>query len=133
LRPVVFVPETQQLTSEARAVLPTELGASDVADQAARAGLVAGALAGLWPPIPAAAGDRLHEPPRLEVMGPSGGLIDELRGRGVHAWLSGAGPSVAAVVPSGDPDLVDGIAPGGWTRLDTRWDRAGAMSGLRTR
>lgn len=127
LRPVVFVPETKQLTSEARAVLPAELSSADVADQAARAGLAAGALAGLWPPIPTAAGDRLHEPPRLEVMAQSAELIAQLREHGFHAWLSGAGPSVAAVVASGDGGPLDDLLGSGWRRLDLRWDLAGAV------
>lgn len=133
LRPVVFIPAEQQLTSEARAVLPETLGRTDVATQAARAGLVAGAIAGLWPPIPTAAGDRLHEPPRLGVMGPSSDLLGALRAAGVHAWLSGAGPSVAAVVAAGEVETLVGLAPDAWTPRACRWDRAGAMSGLRTR
>lgn len=131
LRPVVFVPEEQQLTSEARAVLPTSLSASDAATQAARAGLVTGAVAGLWPPIPTAAGDRLHEPARLEIMGPSGDLIAALRQAGVHAWLSGAGPSVAAVVPGRGADDLDTFTPPGWRRLELGWDRAGAFRPFR--
>ncbi|MDX1511992.1 MAG: hypothetical protein R3249_11635, partial [Nitriliruptorales bacterium] len=131
LRPVVFVPDEQQLTSEARAVLPTSLTASDAAAQAARAGLVTGTLAGLWPPIPTAAGDRLHEPARLEIMGPSGELIATLRDAGIHAWLSGAGPSVAAVVRGSEAAGLDALATPGWRRLDLRWDRAGAFRPFR--
>ena len=90
-----------------------------------------GAVAGLWPPIPTAAGDRLHEPARLEIMGASGELIVALREAGMHAWLSGAGPSVAAVVPVRGVAGLDGLMPAGWRRLDLGWDRGGAFRPFR--
>jgi homoserine kinase len=62
---------------------------------------VLAALAGVWPVAVGAAGDRLHEPPRLRAMAASGAVVTALRERGIHAWLSGAGPAVAAVVPAG--------------------------------
>jgi homoserine kinase len=106
LRPLVFVPTVRQSTSAARAVLPATLPRSEVAVQAGRAGHVLAALAGVWPVAVGAAGDRLHEPARLRVMGASRAVIEDLRGRGIHAWLSGAGPSVAAMVPAGDEAAV---------------------------
>lgn len=102
LRPVVLVPEARQPTTAARGVLPAALPAEAVAAQAARAGHVLGALLGAWPAAPDLAGDRLHEPPRLAVGGASGAVVGALRGAGVHAWLSGAGPAVAAAVPARD-------------------------------
>lgn len=101
LRPVVLVPETRQATSEARAVLPEQLPAAQVADQAARAGHVVGALTGVWPADPRVVGDHLHEPARTAVMGPSMALVAALRDDGRHAWLSGAGPSVAVALDRG--------------------------------
>lgn len=98
LRPVALVPTSRQLTTEARDVLPTSFDRRDLAVQGARAGHVVGAVLGAWPVAPAAAGDVLHEPARLEVMGPTGEVVRELRSRGVHAWLSGAGPTAAAAV-----------------------------------
>lgn len=107
LRPVLYVPATRQSTSDARAVLPDHLDAADVAVQASRAGHVLGALSGLWPADAGLSGDLLHEPARATVMGPSTELLTELRDAGVHAWLSGAGPSVASAVPDrgGEDDL----------------------------
>lgn len=101
LRPFALVPTSRQATHVARSVVPTSLPREDVAVQAGRAGHVLGALAGLWPADHGAVGDRLHEPARLKVMEPSAVLIHALRDAGVHAWLSGAGPSIAAVVPAG--------------------------------
>jgi len=131
LRPIVLVPATRQATQQARGVLPERLDRDDVVVQAARAGHVLGALVGAWPVDPQAAGDRLHEPPRLRVMPASGAVVAGLRAGGVHAWLSGAGPSVAG--------LLDGAAPAGralagrvaaehgFTVHDLRVDLAGAL------
>ncbi|MEX2550529.1 MAG: homoserine kinase [Nitriliruptoraceae bacterium] len=102
LRPALFVPELRQSTTAARAVLPASLPREDVASQAARAGHVLAALVGTWPAAPELGGDLLHEPSRLEVMPAAGALLAALRERGVHAWLSGAGPSIAGAVPAGD-------------------------------
>jgi homoserine kinase len=100
LRPVVLVPGTRQATTSARAVLPEQLPRAEVTVQAARAGHVLAALTGVWPAAVGLAGDRLHEPARFAAMPATGAVVDALRDAGVHAWLSGAGPSVAAVVPA---------------------------------
>ncbi|HEX9889573.1 MAG TPA: homoserine kinase [Nitriliruptorales bacterium] len=102
LRPVLLVPTDRQNTNEARGVLPEHLDKAQVSTQAARAGHVLGALLGGWPADPRLAGDVLHEPPRLQVMVASGDLVRGLRAAGVHAWLSGAGPSIAAAIPRRD-------------------------------
>jgi homoserine kinase len=96
---LVAVPQQRQLTSEARAALPATLPREDVVTQAARAAHVAGALTGTWPIDPLASGDVLHEPGRFEVMGDSGRVARAWREVGLHAWLSGAGPAIAAAVP----------------------------------
>lgn len=99
---VVAVPPTRQLTSEARAVLPDALDRAEVVTQAARAAHVTGALTGTWPIDPLASGDVLHEPGRLRAMAGSGEVAGAWRAAGLHAWLSGAGPAVAAAVSRGD-------------------------------
>ncbi|MFA9430123.1 homoserine kinase [Egicoccus sp. AB-alg2] len=98
LRPIVLVPTTRQATVQARGVVPDHLDRADVVVQGARAGHVLGALVGAWPVDPAATGDRLHEPARLRVMPATGAVIEDLRASGIHAWLSGAGPSVAGLL-----------------------------------
>lgn len=97
---VVAIPGNRQNTDAARAVLPEALPRADVVIQAGRAAHVVGALTGTWPVDAGAAGDRLHEPGRFDVMETSGRLARAWRGAGLHAWLSGAGPTVAAVVPA---------------------------------
>ncbi|GGI03982.1 homoserine kinase [Egicoccus halophilus] len=98
LRPVAFVPQARQATTAARAVLPATLPRAQVAEQAARAGHVLAGLLGAWPVAAGAAGDRLHEPARLEVMTATGAVLAALRERGLHAFLSGAGPTAVCLL-----------------------------------
>ncbi|MEX2324698.1 MAG: homoserine kinase [Nitriliruptoraceae bacterium] len=98
LQPVIFVPSTRQSTEQARAQLSNWLPQGDVVDQLARAGHTVGAMIGSWQIDHAAVGDRLHEPARSAHMPASGELLKRLRDQGVHAWLSGAGPSVMAML-----------------------------------
>jgi homoserine kinase len=89
-------------------------------------------LTGAWPVDPSVAGDLLHEPPRLRAMAASGALVTELRSQGAHAWLSGAGPTVAALF-----DAVDraALAPArgaaaalGFTTHEVGFDLAGVLA-----
>jgi homoserine kinase len=129
--PLVAVPPTRQNTQEARGVLPAALDRADVATQAGRAVHVAGGLTGTWPVDPGAAGDLLHEPPRLAAMSASGALVEDLRSRGVHAWLSGAGPTIAALVPKRERSRIDEIlvlvADHGFDGRLLDWDLAGVL------
>jgi homoserine kinase len=132
LRPVAIVPRSRQATVAARAVLPAVLPCEDVVTQASRAGHVLAGLAGAWPVDPGAGGDLLHEPPRLDAMPRSGALLAELRGEGVHAWLSGAGPTVAAMLDANDhASLVrlEGAAERhGFALHALRFDLSGALA-----
>lgn len=129
---VVAVPHARQLTSEARAALPATLDRADVVTQASRAAHVAGAITGTWPVDPLASGDVLHEPGRLEVMGASGAVARAWRDAGLHAWLSGAGPSVAAAIPRerGDRrELAVGLAEEqGFDVRVLDWDLSGTVA-----
>ena len=131
LRPVALVPETRSLTATTRQALPTSLSRADVTAQVGRAGHVLAALTGTWPVSAALIGDRLHEPVRLAAMGPSGRLLERLRADGVHAWLSGAGPSVLAAVSGADPaasaTLGELAQQFGFLAVELRVDLAGAL------
>jgi homoserine kinase len=52
----------------------------------------------VWPADPRVVGDRLHEPARFAAMPATGAAVTELRTAGIHAWLSGAGPTIACVL-----------------------------------
>ena len=132
LRPVLLVPAQRQATSTARAVLPDTVAVATVADQAARAGHVLAALAGVWPAAAALSGDHLHEPARAGVMPGSAALLTELRSNGHHAWLSGAGPSLAVAVQRSDDAVVHRVRTcaqrHGFSCLELDWDLSGARS-----
>lgn len=131
LRPVVLVPDIKQNTNEARGVLPDTLSRAEVAEHGARVAMVVGGMTGLWPHHAGTVGDRLHEPARLGVMGPSGDVITALRELGITAWLSGAGPSVAAAVPTATDDLdaIDEIARAqGFAMHAHHWDLSGTVA-----
>lgn len=132
LRPIVLVPPDRQGTEAARAILPASLPRAEVAAQAARAGHVLAGLVGAWPVDPGAAGDLLHEPARFEAMPASGAAVTELRAAGVHAWLSGAGPSVAIAVSSVDAHGVQVAAEvagqHGFAVHELRFDLSGALA-----
>lgn len=131
-RPVLLVPAGESLTAEARAVLPGQLAATDAAQQAARAGHVLAGLTGAWPVDPRLAGDLLHEPPRTAALSTAGPLLAALRAAGLHAWLSGAGPSVAVAVPMRTPAAMAEVraAAEGTAHqvLELAWDRQGIRS-----
>jgi homoserine kinase len=129
LRPVVCVPAQRQGTDEARALLPAQIPLADAAANGARAALVLAGLAGATAWDPAAMTDVLHEPARLAAMPQAGTLVGALRDAGIGACLSGAGPSVLAVVPNAAGDHLERIrdlAADGWQVWPLRWDRSGA-------
>jgi homoserine kinase len=129
LRPVVCVPRTRQATSAARALLPEGVSLADAARNGARAAVVLAGLSGGMAFDPAAMVDLLHEPARLAAMPDSGRLVGALRQAGIGACLSGAGPTVLAIVPSGEDSSVRLVRELAGDAFDVRavaWDRAGA-------
>jgi homoserine kinase len=105
---VVFVPEVTGATWAARAALPGTIPHPDAAfNVATAAGLAVGLLTDNHTLIGAGMHDRLHEPyrarlfPHLEPL-----VIAARRGGAIGAALSGAGPSILALVR---PDQVAAI------------------------
>lgn len=132
LHTAVLIPSARQATEAARTLLPDSLPRASVVTQASRAGHVLAGLAGAWPVDPRAAGDLLHEPARLDAMGATGAVVAELRTAGLHAWLSGAGPSVAVATSSATDALVGRLeavgARHGFEVDVLRVDLAGALA-----
>jgi homoserine kinase len=131
LRPLLCVPTSRQSTDEARGLLPEQIPLADAAANGARAAVTLAGLAGAMAFDPLAMTDVLHEPARLAAMAGSGTLVAALRQRGVGACLSGAGPTVLAVVPSGDEAALATVrdaAGDGFEVRAVRWDRAGAIA-----
>ncbi|HET8604138.1 MAG TPA: homoserine kinase [Marmoricola sp.] len=110
---VVFVPPTGVQTEVARSLLPETVSHRDAVANTGRAALLVTALAGAPELLLRATEDFLHQRYREPAMPASLALVGELRGRGVAAVVSGAGPTVLAF--GRDPgDGLEGAAPRGW-------------------
>ena len=116
---VVFVPPTPVETKIARAVLPESVSHRDAAANSGRAALLVAALGNQPEHLLAATRDHLHQDFREPAMPGSLALVHSLRGEGVPAVVSGAGPTVLAFCdgPScspGSAEVLVGRCPDGW-------------------
>lgn len=103
VQPVICVPGWPMSTQTARGLLPAEVPHADAVYTAARAALLVAALGGRPELLLEATQDRLHQPYRAAALGRTTDLVAALRAAGVPAVVSGAGPSVLALL-SVDPD-----------------------------
>jgi homoserine kinase len=111
---VVFVPPTPVSTEVARGLLPAEVPHADAAADAGRTALLVAALAGQPEHLLRATRDYLHQQYRRPAMPDSLDLVDRLRGDGVPALVSGAGPTVLAFTDAAGVDALRSRAPQGW-------------------
>jgi len=125
VRAVVFVPRRRGLTAEARAALPDVVPHRDAAFNAGRAALLTHALTAAPELLFAATEDRLHQGYRAAGMPETAALVAELRDRGVAAVVSGAGPSVLALIRPHE-DVRVGIE---WQAIELPIDVGGARIG----
>lgn len=123
VRPVVFVPAQQALTSAARAALPDVVSHADAAHAAGRAALLVHALTAAPERLFDATEDRLHQPYRAAGIPASTRVLQQLRAAGIPAVISGAGPSVLALAPV----PAEFPAGGDVVRHDLSVDPAGAV------
>ncbi len=122
---VVLVPTQPLHTKVARGLLPPTVSHTDASFNAGRAALLVAALTGHAELLLDATEDRLHQGYRSAAMPASAELIAELRRDGIAAVLSGAGPTVLAMVA---PDRVSDVvtkAPTGWSSAELELDRGG--------
>jgi homoserine kinase len=122
----VFVPAEPVSTEVARGLLPATVPHADAARAAGAAALLVAALASgsaedLW----RGTRDTLHQSYRRPAMPASLDLVESLRAEGRAAVVSGAGPTVLALVAD-DVSLVD-ATPAGWTHHRLAVDAAGAV------
>ncbi|MGI5445511.1 homoserine kinase [Streptomyces sp. CA-243310] len=124
--PVVFVPSKPVLTETARGLLPRTVPHVDAAVNAGRAGLLVEALTRRPELLLPATEDRLHQEYRSPAMPESVALVGRLRADGIPAVISGAGPTVLALVDNGAADKVARLAGEGWAANRLALDAAGA-------
>ena len=121
--PVVYVPSVRGLTAEARAALPSDVPHADAAFNAGRAALLVHALTVDPELLLSATEDRLHQDYRAPGMPATSALVRQLRAAGIPAVVSGAGPTVLALIRPGE------IAPEPgppWRKWQVRVDVSGA-------
>lgn len=98
---VVWWPESSTSTDASRRVLPVDVPLTDAAFSVGRAALWVGAVAaGDLSALRVACQDRLHQPGRLAARPDSTAALEAFLAEPtvLAAWLSGSGPTVAALV-----------------------------------
>lgn len=105
---VAVIPDFQLRTSQARAVLPEQVTRQDAVFNLSRAALTAVSLAtGQYQNLRVSLEDRLHQPTRLGLIPQGRQVLDHCLALGAYgAYLSGAGPTLMAVVPAGSAGFV---------------------------
>jgi len=100
---VVCIPDFELATAKARAVLPGTVLREAAVENMARALLLASAIErGRWEDLPAAMGDRLHQPYRAEFIPGFKDVLAAARAAGpCGAALSGSGPTMLALCQKG--------------------------------
>jgi len=111
IRVVVFAAAESSSTHQTRGLLPATVPHADASANAAAAGLLVHALTCDPSFLFAATRDRLHQHYRAAAMPESARLLGELRAAGVPAVVSGAGPSVIALI-AGEFDVSRWRRPG---------------------
>jgi homoserine kinase len=127
IAPVVFVPATELRTAKARRALPASVPHADAAVNGSRAALLVEAITRRPDLLLTATEDLIHQEYRRAVMPRSLTLVDKLRADGVPAVVSGAGPSVLALVARGDAPALLERTPRGWSSWATDTDTEGVQ------
>ena len=123
----VLIPHGVVPTVEARAALPPQVPHKDAAFNASRAALLVHALAGRPELLLAATEDRLHQGYRASHMPQAVAMLERLRGEGLAAVVSGAGPSVLVIgtdlasrdLATGPLACADGVGGDTWRAVLT--------------
>jgi homoserine kinase len=129
-RVVVCVPRFKYLTVEARAALPASVQHHDAVFNIGRVAMfVAACAAGDRSALRAATEDRLHQAHRLaQVPASAAALEAALSGGAWAAWLSGSGPTVAALCEPADAERLAAAMPADGHVKVLRIDHAGVVA-----
>lgn len=115
----VWIPDTTTSTDHSRTQLaPTIERADAVANIAAVANLIVGWMTGDPMALRAGCSDRLHQPTRLAAVPASAAALNAMLEHGaLSAWLSGSGPTVAALASRSSADEIVASLDGGTVRV----------------
>ncbi len=125
---IVWVPQKQISTKESRTKLPTEIKFEDAVFNVGRTALLVAALAaGDIRALSVATGDRLHQDLRFTKSPESKMALQAAVDAGAWcAWLSGSGPTIAAMVDRGSAQRVDDALPANGAKMVLRVAQQGA-------
>ena len=114
IKALLLVPDNQLATAKARKLLPESIPHQDAVLNSARTALLVHALAERPDLLFTATEDLLHQSYRAQAMPKTIALVDKLRGAGLAAVVSGAGPSVMVLYAGGEDEIdqLQSIAPG---------------------
>lgn len=124
--PVVLVPTERSSTKQVRGLLPAQVPHADAAANGVRSALLSLALTDDPSLLLAATQDRLHQHYRAPAMPRTAELVASLRGAGLAAAVSGAGPSVLVLAVKDQVPSVERLAPAGWALQLLTVDQHGA-------
>jgi homoserine kinase len=113
IRAIAFIPSTAVATSKARKMLPETIPHRDAARNSANSALLVHALTLRPDLLFRATQDFLHQSYRQDAMPASFALLTKLRGAGVAAFISGAGPTVLALHTGNESDVAELIRAAG--------------------
>lgn len=118
--PVLAIPSTASSTKQARGLLPAQVPHGDAARNAGRAALLIAALTGAPDALFAATEDWLHQQYRVPAMRKSAALVEQMRGAGHAAVISGAGPTVLTLARDQvEVEAIQARIPASWVTLVT--------------
>jgi homoserine kinase len=125
---VVWIPSFVTKTDESRRVLGADVSFADAVFNVGRVAMLVAALAtGDIAALRPACEDRLHQPNRLQAAAPSRAAIEAALAAGAWcAWLSGSGPTVAAMCAVADAPSLAAQLPGDGNVKVLRIDHEGA-------
>lgn len=113
IRAIAFIPSTAMATAKARKMLPETIPHRDATQNSANSALLVHALTLRPDLLFRATQDFLHQAYRSEAMPASFALLTKLRGAGVAAFISGAGPTVLALHTGSESDVAELIRAAG--------------------
>jgi homoserine kinase len=104
---LAFVPSTELSTSKARRMLPESISHQDAVQNSINTAVLVQALQHRPDLLLSATKDFLHQSYRQDAMPQSFALMVKLRGAGIAAFISGAGPTVLVLHTGGESEATE--------------------------
>ncbi len=127
IKAILFIPENHLSTPKARKLLPETIPHHEAVLNSSHAALLTVAISARPDLLLTATEDFLHQRYRSEAYPKSMALVDKLRGAGVAATISGAGPSVLVLHTASVNEIAEilKVAPDGFVAKELSISRSG--------